>query len=110
MDPSDLTVCNGEVLFRGLDQSDHLELWVTDGTTGDTHELAVSGTSALSLSPSNLVVSNGQVLFSGLDSSGSLGLWTTNGTPGGTQELTPISKASSIGVAPFDLTPIGPLC
>ena len=43
IDPSDLTVFNGEVLFSGRDATGRRrELWVTNGTAAGTHELTAS--------------------------------------------------------------------
>jgi ELWxxDGT repeat protein len=91
----DFTVFGGMVLFDGLDASNHLGLWVTDGTAAGTTELTgISGANANGLfsNLSNLdsphfTVLNGQVLFNGLDASGNNGLWVTDGTAAGTHEL-----------------------
>jgi hypothetical protein len=34
-----MTVINGEVLFRGVDANNHIDLWITNGTAQGTHEL-----------------------------------------------------------------------
>ena len=53
--PSDLTVYNGEVLFRGHDSSGKLGLWETNGTAAGTHELTgVVGASTAGLGPLGL--------------------------------------------------------
>ncbi len=39
VEPSSLTVFDGEVLFNGLDASGQHGLWVTNGTAAGTHEL-----------------------------------------------------------------------
>ena len=103
----DLTVYNGEVLFRGLDQSGRPQLWVTNGTVAGTHELTGivgAGTTAGGFNPSGFAVYDGLVLFSGVDSSGRDELWTTNGTVAGTMEINPGSAAQSLGLSPVDLT------
>ena len=69
--PSDLTVYNGEVLFRGLDQSGRPQLWVTNGTAAGTHEvtgIAGAATTVAGFDPSGFTVYNGVVLFNGTDS------------------------------------------
>src|SRR5262249_52966486 len=107
--PSDLTVFNGEVLFRGTDTSGITGLWVTDGTAAGTPGLAGisgAGPAARGLSPSNMTVFNGEVLFNGTDASGQLGLWVTDGTAAGTHELTGISGAATPGLWPVGLTAV----
>jgi ELWxxDGT repeat protein len=44
LNPENLTVFNNEVLFRGVDASGQIGLWVTNGTAAGTHELTgISG-------------------------------------------------------------------
>ena len=105
--PSDLTVYDGEVLFRGLDQSGRPQLWVTNGTATGTHELTgISGaaTTSVGLDPSGFTLYDGVALFNGIDSSGHSELWKTNGTAAGTTEVNPIAGTQSIGLSPVDLT------
>jgi hypothetical protein len=88
--PSDLTVYNGEVLFRGLDQSSRPQLWVTNGTAVGTHELTGivgAATTSAGFDPSGFTLYDGVVLFNGIDSSGHSELWKTNGTTAGTIEV-----------------------
>ena len=109
LNPFDLTVFDGHVLFNGTDPSGQLGLWETDGTAAGTHELtgiAGAETTGSGLYPSDLTVLNGHVLFAGVDSSGQLGLWETDGTVAGTHELTGIAGAQTkgSGLSPTDLT------
>ena len=107
--PSDLTVYNGEVLFRGLDHSGQASLWTTDGTVAGTHELtgiAGASTTGIGLDPSGFTVYGGVALFSGFDSSGNQELWQTNGSAAGTTEIGPVSGTQSMGLSPIDLTAI----
>ena len=102
LNPTDLTVYNGQVLFTGLDASGDMGLWVTNGTTAGTHELTgITGADSSGLAPSDLTVYNGEVLFRGLDLSGRAQLWVTNGTVAGTHEVTGIVGAGTT-VAGFD--------
>ena len=99
--PSDLTVYNGEVLFRGLDQSGRAALWITDGTVAGTQELtgiAGASTTGIGLDPSGFAVYGGVALFSGFDSSGNQQLWQTNGSVAGTTEIGPVSGTAVDGV------------
>ena len=71
LNPTNITVYNGEVLFSGLDASGDMGLWVSNGTAAGTHELTgVTGADPSGLAPSDLTVYNGEVLFRGLDQSG----------------------------------------
>ena len=105
LNPTDLTVFGDEVLFNGLDQNGHPQLWETNGTA--TTELtgipgANSSANASGIAPSDLTVFNGEVLFSGLDNTNHFQLWETNGTVAGTQELT-TAPAFRQGLAPSNM-------
>ncbi len=102
----DMAVINGhQAVFDGADVIDHVNLWVTDGTSAGTSELMVFGAD-----PSGLFYFNNQsnqqpdfalfgdkVLFRGQDSSGVIGLWSTNGTSAGTTEIIP-ATADGTGI------------
>ena len=84
INPTDLTVFNGKVLFNGADTAGNFGLWTTDGTAGGTQELtSIGGAAATGLDPSDMTVFNSEVLFNGVDANGLHGLWVTNGTAGG---------------------------
>ena len=107
LDPTDMTVFNGEVLFNGVDANGLSGLWETDGTVGGTHEIfaGAGGASDLNgLNPTDLTVFGNEVLFNGLDQNGDPQLWVTNGTAAGTQQLTGVTGANASGIAPSDLT------
>jgi ELWxxDGT repeat protein len=110
LNPRDLTVFNGEVLFEGTDASGAYGIWATNGTAPGTHELTnISGASsggiiAASTQNPDFTVFNGEVLFSGEDANGDVDLWVTDGTAQGTHEITGISGASSGGLNPNYLT------
>jgi ELWxxDGT repeat protein len=104
VNPTDLTLFNGEVLFNGADATG-LGLWATNGTAAGTSELTgISGantgglfqTGAAAPSP-DFTVFNGEVLFNGHDAAGSDGLWITNGTAAGTFELGGLSDVGISG-------------
>ena len=99
LNPTNITVFNGEILFSGLDASGDMGLWVSNGTAAGTHELTgITGADSSGLAPSDLTVFNGEVLFRGLDQSGQAELWITDGTVAGTHELTGIAGASTTGI------------
>jgi ELWxxDGT repeat protein len=107
LNPSDLFVFDGEVLFLGVDASGEPSLWVTDGTGPGTQELTgISNTFGRGLfynvndprGGPDFTTFNGKVLFSGVDASGQRGLWASDGTAQGTHELTGISGASLGGL------------
>jgi ELWxxDGT repeat protein len=112
LEPIDLTVLNGEVLFDGLDAAGKHGLSVTDGTAAGTHEITgIAGASTsgvLGTFTPGFTVFDGKVLFRGVNAAGQFGLWVTDGTAAGTHELTGISGANSIGVLPFDIVNLSP--
>ena len=78
-------------VFSGYDASDHINLWVTDGTAAGTSELTPAGAYYyglldLGVSP-DFTALGGRLLFLGVDSSGHDSLWVTDGTSAGTSEL-----------------------
>ena len=95
LQPNNLTVYNGEVLFAAGDAGNYL--WVTDGTAAGTHAV-------LHVFVSDLTVYNSEVLFSGTANGFNPGLWVTDGTAAGTHELTGIAEAGARGLLPQDLT------
>ena len=107
IDPTDMTVFSGEVLFNGVDAG-LSGLWAWNGT-GATELLAGGGTSSTKgLNPTDLTVFGNEVLFNGLDQNGDPQLWVTNGTTAARTNLPasparmPLANAS--GIAPSDLT------
>jgi len=123
LDPSNLAVFNGEVLFAGTDASGYSGLWVSNGTAAGTTEIGgigntgissvfLSGNGQLGLSPNDFTVFNGEVLFAGKNTAGIPALWVTNGTASGTTEIgglynTGVSGADTAGLVPSDLTVFG---
>ena len=68
VNPTDVTVFNGSVLFNGVDTAGHLGLWVTNGTGAGTQELTVGATaSTTGIDPTDMTVLNGEVLFNGVE-------------------------------------------
>jgi ELWxxDGT repeat protein len=107
INPGDMTLFNGEMLFEGADTSDKSGLWVTNGSAAGTHELTgIFNVGSGGLNPQDMTAFGQEVLFNGINASGQSGLWATNGTTAGTHELTGISGAdtASEGLTPFDLT------
>ena len=107
VNPIDMTVFNGSVLFNGVDGAGHQGLWITNGTGVGTQELTVGSTaSATGIDPTDMTVLNGEVLFNGVDANGLSGLWAWNGT--GATELVPGGGTSSTkGLNPTDMTVFG---
>jgi ELWxxDGT repeat protein len=111
----DLAVLKGKALFEGYDSSYHVNLWVTDGTSAGTKQLAVKGANPLGLfvegstgilgehNP-DLTVFGDKVLFNGSDAGGRDNLWVIDGTSAGTHELTFVE---SPGLSPHEITVIG---
>ena len=107
LNPTNLTVFNGDVFFNGLDQFGRGQLWELNGATLEPQMLTAPG-AAGGLSPSNFELYNGHLLFGGFDHAGLLGLWTTDGTAAGTKEITPSSGTFETGLQPVDLTALAP--
>ena len=109
LNPTDMTVFNGKVLFDGVDTSNLSGLWVTDGTADGTQELVAEATGASSgLDPTAMIALGNEVLFSGLDAAGHSGLWVTDGTANGTRELLAEAPGATTrdpqGLSPNDFT------
>jgi len=80
---------------------------VTDGTSGGTSELTVTGAYSGGLLYSgdpDFTVFGSKVLFAGFDASNHDNLWVTDGTAAGTSELTGASPAAT---APSDWSVLG---
>ena len=88
----DFTALGGKALFAGFDVNGSNNLWVTDGTSAGTSELAVAGGWSGGLFGSTLVtidltVFGKRALFAGYDAKLYDTLWVTDGTSAGTSEL-----------------------
>jgi ELWxxDGT repeat protein len=95
------------VLFAGVDASDRPNLWVTDGTSTGTSELAASSFglfSDIGNNPVDFTVLGSKVLFQGEDANGHVNLWVTDGTSAGTSELT-VAGGYSFGLFYQHLNP-----
>jgi len=123
LNPTNLSVFNGEVLFAGEDAAVDNGLWVSNGTAAGTTEIGgignsgisgvfLSGNGALGLSPNDFTIFNGVVLFAGKNTGGAPALWVTNGTASGTTEIgglynSGVSGADTGGLVPSALTVYG---
>jgi ELWxxDGT repeat protein len=96
------------VIFNGLRGSANSGLWITNGTSAGTWELAVAGIS-YGLDPGGFTLFQGLMLFGGTGTPLGLSLWVTDGTSAGTtQILTPAMQAGAqSGLNPGDLTVFG---
>ncbi len=105
LNPTNITVSNGKLLFAGTDLNGRTGLWVSDGTSSGTSELAVTGAAPTGINPttSDMVAFNGLTYFAGADASGNIGLWSSDGTATGTMEVA-IANGSPNGVSPVSLT------
>ena len=89
-------------LFGGYNSSDHINIWVTNGTARGTTELTVAGggvVSAGGVQALDITVLRGEGFFSGKNADNEYDLWVTNGTSTGTSELT-VSGAYYAGLYP----------
>lgn len=105
LNPTNITVANGQIFFAGTDASGSIGLWKSDGTGAGTVELSIGNAAAGGINPttSNIVSFNGLTYFAGQDASGNIGLWVTDGSGGDTHEIG-VNNASSNGLAPVSLT------
>jgi ELWxxDGT repeat protein len=78
-------------------------LWVTDGTSVGTSELAVSG-AAIGVFPTDLTGFGSLALFVAEDANSHPNLWVTDGTSAGTRELV-VAGAGAGGLIPAGLDP-----
>jgi hypothetical protein len=98
-------VLGSKVLFVGVDAAGHPNLWVTDGTSAGTRELAMAGIPQPS--PQGFAVVGNKVLFEGLDHpfGSQYALWITDGTSAGTSEVAvPGAWSGGGGLSPSDIT------
>ncbi|MDE2198432.1 MAG: Hint domain-containing protein [Rhodospirillales bacterium] len=94
------------VIFSAYHGSNDSGLWITDGTSAGTWELAVPGV-AYDMNASAFTPLLGRLLFAGMGTQGGQSLWVTDGTGAGTTEiLTPaMLPPAQSGFRPADLTP-----
>src|SRR5579863_8440189 len=92
------TVLGNEVIFQGYNSSENLSLWVTDGTSGGSVELAPSLFVNNTLSNPYFTVVGGNIVFAA-----TYGLWVTNGTSVGTSQIA-VMGADPSGLSPTDIT------
>jgi len=107
--PGSFTLFNNLAWFVGRGAAGLYGLWKTDGTVTGTTELNISGaslTTGLFGTSTNFAVLGNRMLFAGEDTNNHKNLWVTDGTASGTVELN-VSGASSVGLAPSDLTVFG---
>jgi ELWxxDGT repeat protein len=111
--PIPVVAFGNQALFLG-DDGTKFALWVTDGTTAGTHELATPGLqidssapgSSGSINPTDFFAWDGKVLFQGKDTAGRVGLWITDGTSAGTSEILP-ANAYQLGLNPSEFSLAG---
>ncbi len=100
----DFTVFGKKALFEGRDAGDHLNLWITDGTSAGTKTIAAANAysgglfyQAGSQFNADLTILAEKVLFQGVDKKAYVNLWVTDGTSAGTEEV------KVAGASPFGL-------
>jgi ELWxxDGT repeat protein len=103
-----------KVYFAGIDTTNTIGLWVTDGTASGT-----SLVTNFSADPEHLIdfdtatAQTGRpsgehlLAFQAVDTNGNTGLWVSDGTAGGTTEVIGIPGAFSEGIFFGDLAPPG---
>lgn len=95
--PLEIVNVNGAIFFRadnGLPQTNHRELWKSDGTEGGTvmvRDINPSGESV----PSGFTELNGMLLFDADDGTNGTELWRSDGTADGTVMVKNINPSGS---------------
>ncbi len=87
------TEYNGKTCFRALDNSENMELWITDGTEAGTvmiKDINPAGTGCYRI----IGVLNGKLCFTGDDGVHGRELWVTDGTEAGTVMLKDINPGN----------------
>jgi hypothetical protein len=109
-DTSTGAVTGTKIVFKGIDSSQHYNLWVTGGTSGTTSEITnIAGANSSGLVPTIEAVGSVDpgdkniALFQGINASGYHGLWETDGTGAGTFDIAPITGASPRPNSPGDI-------
>jgi ELWxxDGT repeat protein len=96
------TILGTKALFIGANATNQSGLWVTDGTSGGTSELAGGNLFQFVINP-HFTVLGSKMLFMGTDANFHDHLWVTNGTAAGTSELM-VAGAGSLGLLTGDDT------
>ena len=88
LDPTNLIVENGKLLFEGVNTAGNYDLWTSDGTAAGTVDLGtIAGAYSGGIEFSNPAQFQGKILFNGVDSSSGSEVWISDGTVAGTTEL-----------------------
>ncbi len=98
--PANFARIGASVVFSANDGTNGTELWITDGTSGNTTLLADINPGSASSSPANLTSFGSRVIFTADNGANGRELWITDGTPSGTVLLQEI-VAGSTGATSF---------
>ena len=101
--PFSFTPFGNRMLFTGTDLANHTALWVTDGTSDGTIELAEISI-AYGYGTRTVTVLDGKAVFDGVDPAGHHGVWVTDGTASGTSKIAGFGTS----VAPTGLEALDP--
>ncbi len=94
--PADMVGLGGRAVFSAsAGDGGGSVLWVSDGTSAGTRQIAVPGGITLSAA-TGLIMLGGSVLFAGVTASGQSGLWVTDGSDAGTRELGAFAAIASL--------------
>ena len=103
-DPEDLVVLDGgHVVYTADTAGAGRELWISDGTTAGTRQLADIRPGSGSSAPDQLVARDGRAWFAADDGVHGREVWTTDGTATGTR-LVHDTEPGSYGSQPQELT------
>ncbi|MBI5542779.1 MAG: hypothetical protein HY901_02745 [Deltaproteobacteria bacterium] len=106
---SELTVVGDRLFFRGVTNSDDLELWTSDGTPAGTVRVKDIWPGASASTPKELTAFGDKLVFVASDGVSGFELWTSDGTEAGTtllKDIRPGSAPDEYQQAPVGLTEV----
>lgn len=103
--PLPVALTSGQVILPAFSDSSDVELWITDGTTPNTTQIAnLNATGGINI-PTTGLVSTGATAIFAADSGNGLDLWSSDGTAAGTMMLSDINMNASDSINHMTVNP-----